>query len=227
MANRRFTQFQYSLEAMPVELQCSFTVAVANSAGYGQTGLVGPGISAVYMHTSATPAGVVNPGSGYIWVKLQDNYNKLLAMDWNVQPPVTGSAINVNDTGVLTIGAPYQIVTVGTTTTAQWVAAGVPNGVTPAVGLSFLSAVTGAAGGTGTVKALGIGGIASVEVLGNTNLSIAPTGGSTLQGGWILLQTLAATSSGTTTLIPTAPTDGSVITLKLRLSNSSLTVQGE
>lgn len=226
MANRRFTQFMYSMESMPVQLQCTFTVAAANAAGYGQTGLVGPGIQAVYMKTSSTPAGTVNPGNGVIMVKLQDNYNKLLALDWDVQAPTTGAAINLNDTGVLTIGNVYQIVTLGTTTTAQWVAAGVPNGVTPAVGLAFVSAITGVGGGTGTVRAMGISKVADIEVMGNSNLSLYPIG-KAYQGGWLTLQILSATDASTTTQIPTAPTDGSVITLKFLLSNSSVTVQGQ
>lgn len=102
--------------------------------------------------------------------------------------------------------------TVSDTNLADWQAVGVPTGVTPAVGVSFVAKATGAGGSTGLVHAVGVSGITCAEVIGDPNLSIAPQpqGGSPNVGGWILMQFLGATNSSTTTLIPKAPASGSV-----------------
>lgn len=226
MANSRFTQFMYSKHVMPAVIDCQFTVTPTDATGV--TGLKGPGVSAVYMASSTTSTDpIFEPADGIIHVKLMDNYNKVLAVDWNAQPPVTGSSISISGSTVLTQGVPYQIVTLGTSTDANWQAAGLPSGVSAAVGQAFIAKITGGGTGTGTVKALGIGGIASIEVCGNPSLAtLYPTGASNT-GGWLILQSLAATSSSVTTLLPVAPTTGTVITLKFFLSNSSVTVAGE
>lgn len=105
--------------------------------------------------------------------------------------------------------------TVYNTNLACWRGVGVPPGVTPAVGVSFVATSTGVStggGSTGLVLASGVSGIQSMEVIGNPNLSFAPmpTGGSPNVGAWILVQMLAPTSSSVTTVIPTAPANGSV-----------------
>jgi hypothetical protein len=222
MANQRLNQFMYSKHAMPVIVDFSFTVAPSVAAGI--SGLSGSQlVSAVYMHSTTTSTDpIYNPAAGYIHVKLTDNYRTFLGFDWAAEPPVTGSAINISDSSVLTQGVPYQIVTVGTSTQANWVAVGMPNGVTAAAGVSFIASVTGGGTGTGTVKALGIAGITSMEVVGNPGLTtINPTGSTSYTGAWFIFQCLAATNSSTTTQIPTAPTTGSVINMKLLLNNSS------
>ncbi len=130
--------------------------------------------------------------------------------------PVTGGSINVSGSSVLTIGAPYQIVTVGTTTQAQWQAVGLPLGLVPAAGQVFLSKVTGSGTGTGTVKAVGTSGIQKIEFCGDPNLTIAPFDPlSNVNGSWLVLQCLAPTDSATTTVIPTAPATGTIIKLEL------------
>lgn len=63
------------------------------------------------------------------------------------------SAINISSASVLIIGQPYVILSLGSTTAAQWQAIGVPAGMTPIVGLMFTASVTGSGTGTGTVKA--------------------------------------------------------------------------
>lgn len=212
----------YSPHVMPVLLDVSFTVTP--SAAAGVSSLTGTGVSAVYMASSTTSTDpIFEPADGIIHMKLTDNFSKLYGFSWSAQPTVTGSSISISGSSVLTQGVPYQIVTVGTSTTANWVAAGVPAGVTPAAGVVFIAKITGSGTGTGTVKALGVTNIGAIEVLGNPNLTtIAPTGVSNL-GSWFVFQTLAPTSSSVTTVIPTAPTTGSVISMKLWLSNSSLT----
>lgn len=103
--------------------------------------------------------------------------------------------------------------TVSDTNLQDWQAVGVPPGVTPAVGVSFIAKATGAGASTGQVHAPGISGITSVEVIGDPNTSIAPipTGPSPNVGGWILVQFLAPTSSSVTTAIPTAPANNAVV----------------
>lgn len=193
MANRRFTQFFYTLHNYPVYLDCNFTVTPTNGAGI--TSLVGPGISSIFMHTSTTPStGNPNPAAGYVYARLSDQYKNFYGFDWSITPPVTGSAINISDSTVMTLGVPYQIVTVGTSTTANWVAMGLPVGVVPAAGVMFFATATGAGSGTGTVKALTVSGISAIEVLGNSQsqlLSSAPG------GGYLAFKCLAPSFAGT------------------------------
>lgn len=108
----------------------------------------------------------------------------------------------------------------------DWQGVGVPKGVVPAVGVSFIAIATGystGGGSTGLVKAVGISGIVGAETIGDANLSLAPIpmSGSPNVGGWILIQFLAATSSGVTTQIPTAPANESVIAMSFLLEQAA------
>lgn len=224
MANRRYTsQFSFSFHAMPVSLHCSFIVTPTN--GLGVTSLVGPGISSVWMNSSSPTTGN-NLAAGQIQVNLQDPYFKYYGGSHQISGPVTGSAINISDSTVLTIGSMYEIVTVGTSTVANWVAAGVPVGVVPAVGVRFVAAITGAGTGTGTVKAVATSGIYGIELMGNPNLTI-PKNALVQTGGILFLGCVGPTNSSTTTSILKAPTTGSLIHLVMNFSNSSVLVGGE
>lgn len=225
MANRRYeSQFLYSLHAMPVSIDCGFNVLSTNASGI--TGLVGGGVKNVFMHTSTTPTtGSPNPDSGYIWIQLSDNYNKLYAHSVDFISPLSGSDLAV--TSGLDVGRPYTITVVGTTTAAEWATLGVPVGVTAAVGVSFVAASTGTGSGTGMVQVSAISGISHAELIYNPLQTIS-LANSKLNGGSIFIfQTLAATNSGTTTLIPTAPAAGTQVRINLLLSNSSVLIQGE
>lgn len=111
--------------------------------------------------------------------------------------------------------------TVKDTNLQDWQGVGLPKGLIPTVGQSFVATATGAGASTGQVYAAGISGISSIEVIGNANLSLAPQpmGGSPYVGGWILVQFLAPTSSSVTTLIPTAPANGSVVGMSFYVDN--------
>lgn len=119
--------------------------------------------------------------------------------------------------------------TVFNTNLTNWQTVGVPPGVIPAVGVSFIAKATGQStggGSTGTVVAEGVSGIVSVETLGDPNQSIAPgpMGGSAHTGGWVLIQFLAPTLSGSaydTPLIPTAPANNSVISMSFMVEQST------
>jgi hypothetical protein len=186
-----------------------------------------PGDTLSFLPTLAS-TGNPNPAAGIIIVQFQDNFNRYYFGTPGFVSPVSGTPINVT-TG-LTQFAPYVIVSVGTTTLAAWQALGLPVGITPAVGVSFIAATASAGTGTGIVEAPGISGISSVEVIGDPNLTLNSGVASVLGSGggsYIMLQCLAPTSSSVTTLIPTAPANGSVVGLSFFMSNSFITIQGE
>jgi len=217
MANRRFdSQFLYQFETMPVLLSCNFIVDSANGNGLGIRSLKGNGIQNVYMHTSSTPAaGSPNPESGVIMVQLQDNYNRYLGGFSGQVSPLSGS--NITST---TAGDPYVITSLGTATAAQWTAAGVPAGITPAPGVAFVAIATGTIGGSATVQAPSASGIDNIEVIGDPNTTLAPIGAGQNNGGIIIMQCL---QDG----VLQTPVDGTVISLSFYLSNSSVKVKGQ
>ena len=108
----------------------------------------------------------------------------------------------------------------------DWDHVGVPPGLTPNVGLSFIATATGGSVGSGTVIAPGVSGVSSVEVIGDPNQSIDNQNIAVNGGAWILVQFLAATSSSVTTPIPTAPANGSVCGMSFCFDGSNVTVDG-
>lgn len=204
MANARFTQFFYTKHTMPILLDCNFEVGGTGAVGT----LKGPGIT-----------GVTRLAAGVYKISLQDNYYKFFGISSFIASPLSGS--NVAATA-LTPGVVYEITALGTTTTANWVTAGVPANITPAVGVAFLAAATSS--GNGTAKILGVSGIAAIEVVGDPNVTIAAAGGS---GGYVVVKCLGATAAGDTTLVATDPASGSNLQVSLYLSNSSVLVAGE
>lgn len=225
MANRNFASGGklYSMHVMPVLLDCNFVVDSTNGNGLGIRNLKGPAVSAVYMHTSATPAtGNPNPAAGTIVIHLTDNYNRSFSGFDSKVSPASGSSLLVASAG-LTVGIAYIITILGTTTTAAWHALGVPAGVTPAVGVSFIAAATSALG-TGAVQITAAAGtgICSIETVGDPNLSIAPDPTANQgYGAQIILQCRDYAGA------IAAPANGSVISLAFYLSNSSVVIQGE
>lgn len=166
-----------------------------------------------------------NPAAGYISVILQDNYNSYLFGGAGFAPTVSGTPINVT-TGV-TAGLVYVIVSLGTTTTAQWNKLGVPVNITPAVGVSFIAPVTTTATGTGVIevpKSTG-SGIDHIEVIGDSNLM--NSNGTFVNGpnpaiganGFANGMGFILACYKNTAL--TAPTDGTVIGLTFGLNDSA------
>jgi len=206
MANRRFTQFFYTPHMMPVLLDLN--VAIGGSGAVGT--VKGPGISSV-----------TRLAAGIYKIKLQDNYNRYYGIESSFLGPVTGSDVPA---GSLVTGTLYVITALGTTTQAQWEAAGVPAGVTAAVGVSFVAVAT--TSGTGTAKAVGSSGVNAVEVAGQPTLQLGPQGVAN-QGGYIIIKCIGVTSSSDTTPIAVDPASGSTLFLQIYLSNSSVQVQGE
>jgi hypothetical protein len=207
MSNRRFTQFFLTPHAKPVLLNVDIPI--------GATGAVGT----LANNTGITS--VTRTAAGTYKILFADNYNKCLGMDWDCWSPNSGSSILVT-TGT-TSGVVYVITIVGTTTTAGWQTLGVPVGITPAVGVAFKAIATTTTTGTGAIQVQAAAGstLVDVEVIGNPNTTINPTGVGA-GAGYIIVQTLAATNSSTTTLVATDPANGTQLQLSFYFNDSSL-----
>lgn len=202
MANRNYPQkLQYSPHLMPVSLDMQVSI--------GSSGAPTIANSSNYFINSITRL-----AAGQYRIQLQDNYQRLLSFQARFRAPVTGSSV---PSGSLSAGTVYQITAVGST---NWVTAGVPAGITPAIGVSFKAA--GTAAGTGTAKAIGNSGIGSVELLSDVTQMLSNQPFQYPNGGYIDFQCLAPTNSSTTTAIPTDPASGSVMYIQFLLSNSSV-----
>lgn len=213
----------YSNITQPVKLDFNFVVDATNGNGLGIRSLKSNGyVRNVFMHTSATPGsnnGYLNPNpaSGYALIQFNNNYRYYLGGFSGFVTPVSGTPLTST-----TAGLAYIIVSLGTTTAAQWLAAGVPPGVTPAVGVSFIAVATGAIGGTGAVEvpATNGSGIAVVDVVGDPNTSINNSNLAANGGAWLLLRFLNAS------LALTAPAAGSVVGASSFFDISSVTIDG-
>lgn len=186
---------------------------------------------------SATASGVTlmivaannpNPAAGYVYVKLQDNYNALYAMDYMISSPLSGSGITIATASSLTVGSVYTITVVGSTTTAQWQAVGVPVGITPAVGVSFVATATSGSG-TGQVQASSFSGVTQLEVVGDPDVTLTSSAATVIgtgSGAYLVLKAVGPTDSTHTTPILKAPATGTKLYLKMLFSNSSLNIGG-
>jgi hypothetical protein len=214
----------YSNLVKPVSIDCNFIVDSANGNGLGIRSLKSNGyVKNVFMHTSAPLAGSGNPNPavGYAVVQLAGNFNHYIGGFSGVIAPLSSTSL----TSVVS-GNPYVITSLGTTTLAQWQAAGLPKGFTPTVGQAFIAIESSAIGGTATVGAPGIATSSIISIVGDPNQTIANSNVSANGGAQIIVQFLAATSSSVTTLVAAAPADSSVIALDIRLDASSVTVDG-
>lgn len=236
MANRFFPNVGhfYSTHYLPVQLDCNFIVDSTNGNGLGIRSLKGPGIVNVFMHTSASPGvgnnGITNPNpaAGTILVQFADNYNRIYTGSDSIVSPL-GSSIKVDASdAALTPGVAYVITILGDATAADWVALGVPPGVTPAVGCAFIALVSGS--GVASVSrvaptAAAGSNIFRIETVGDTNQSIAPNALLQPYGAQVILQCRNDSSSDASQIA--APANNSVISLNFLMSNSSLKVAGE
>lgn len=212
------------MHVMPVLLDCNFVVDSANGNGLGIRSLKGPAVKAVYMHTSASAApGNPNPAAGTIVVQLADNYNRSFSGFNAIVSPVSGTPLTST-----TANTPVIIVSLGTATPAQSLsdfrAKGLPLGITPAIGVAFVPTASGVIGHSAAVEiaAAAGSGVATIETLGNPNTTIAPDPTQNQGfGAQIILQCRDYAGA----LV--APADGSVISLAMYLSNSSVQIAGE
>lgn len=223
MANRWYNQFVRTPHNYRVDLDCNFVVDPANGNGLGIRNLKGSGFSNVFMHTTATaPTGVPPVPAGYIYVQLQDSFQRYFTGSFGFVPPLSGTNIAV-DAGALTVGTPYTITSVGTSTAADWIALGVPSGIIPAPGVTFIALVTGTGTGSGQVQTSGVPGIDVICPIGDPNTTINSVGTNifnTGAGSYMILKCLFEGALAT-------PNTGTVISLKFEFSNTKITVDGE
>lgn len=211
----------YSNITQPVSIYCNFVVDSTNGNGLGIRSLKSNGyVENVFMHTSATPGsnnGFLNPNplAGDILVQMKNNFNYYLGGSVGFVSPVSGTPLTSTTAHNL-----YIIVSLGTATLAQWQAAGLPQGIVPAVGVSFVAIATGTIGGSASVEvpATAGSGITNVEVQGDAHLNVT-TSIAQYSGMWILSRCYA---SGTAT----APANGSTCGMLLTFDRSSVTIDG-
>ena len=215
MANRNWlSNKMYQMQAYPCLVTVSFVVD--NTLPEGVNFVKGGGVKAVYMNTTATPsAGNPNPQPGIVMIELQDSYERLLGGFFQIASPLDGSTQTSTTAGNLCV-----IVSLGTATLAQWRAAGVPAGITPAVGLAFVAIATGVIGGSAAVQGVSTSGVNHIEACGNGNLSINRLDNTVNGGGIVYAQALNSAGA------KVAPAFKSVVVGSIYLSNSSVTVQG-
>lgn len=210
------------MHVMPVLIDCNFVVDSTNGNGLGIRSLKGPLVNSVLMNTSASPAaGSPNPSAGTILVQLSDNYNRYLSGFSGMVAPI-GTPVTST-----TASSPAIVISLGTSTQAQWLAVGFPsqylNQATglPNVGASFIPTSSASIGGSATIAppASAGSGIDHIEVIGDPNQTVSSSQPQS-SGMQLVLQCF---KNG----VLTAPTNGSVISLAFYLNNSSVQVQGE
>ena len=236
MANRNFANSRmYTGHIKPVQIEAEFTVTPSNALGI--TGLKGAYVQNVFMHTSTTPGAgnrnpatpnvVVtnpNPATNTIVIQLYDNYAQLYATSFSAVE-INGTAAKV-DNDVLTVGVAYTISTLGNSTAAQWHTLGVPAGITPAVGVSFVALLIGIAGAANTstsrvAPAATTSVLCQINGLGLPGLMLSPAPSANQgYGSQIILQCRDYAGA----LV--APTTGMIIRIQMLLGDSSITIGG-
>lgn len=191
-------------------LFCNFVTDLANGNGLGLRSLKGSGnadgtlqVKNVYTHTSATPAaGNPNPAAGIFLVEFAKAYKGYITGNAGFVSPVTGTPVTSPTAGVL-----YVIVALGTATASQWQARGLPVGVTPAIGATFIATGSGALPGSAAVEAIATAGsnVDHCEIAGDPNTTLNVTG-----GGYLYVQAFKGNAL-------TAPADGTVVGLTFNL----------
>lgn len=217
----------YTNVTKPIDVNLNFVVDSANGNGLGIRSLKSNGyVENVFMHTSSTPGSNnghlnPNPAVGYAIVQFKNNFNYYLGGFSGEIVPLASS--NLTST---TNHLAYVITTLGTTTLAQWVAAGLVPGVTPTVGQAFVAIKTGALGGTGTIGAPGVPTTQVITVVGDPNTTINNSSIASNSGAYFVIQFTAATDASTTTLVAANPADGAVVGMCFRFDGSSVTIDG-
>lgn len=102
--------------------------------------------------------------------------------------------------GLIPTGFTFAV-TVYKSNIQNWQNVGVPRGVIPAVGVSFIATATGdstGGGSSGLVRIPSSSGVLTAEVIGDPNLSLGPVpmGGSPNVGGWVMVQFMAGVFTG-------------------------------
>lgn len=205
MANRNFPNFrQFGFHLMPIQLVLNASIA-------------GSGAPTIISGSGLGIASITRLTAGTYRIQLQDNYASLLSMSGNVSASVSGSNVAVT---AITPGVVYQITVVGTTTQALWTAAGLPAGITAAVGATFKAAATTT--GTGMVKVISASQVTSIQLMSAPQTMLSNQPNVPLLGGFVDIVCAAPTSSSVTTMIPTDPESGSTLSVRLIMNNSAV-----
>lgn len=191
----------YTNVASPHDINVQFTVTPSN--GLGVTSVKSNGyVRNVFMHTSTTPTANdgytnPNPANGFALVQFNNNFNYYLNGFAQFVSPSTGS-IKIDNTA-LTAGQAYIITTLGDASTATWQGVGLPVGITPAVGVSFIATGTGGSGNVSTsrVSTPTTSTIAAVEVVGTPNTMLSSANIASNGGAWMLVQFMKYAFTGT------------------------------
>jgi hypothetical protein len=210
----------------PMEVELNFVVDSANGNGLGIRSLKSNGyVRNVFMHTSATPGsndGALNPNpaAGYILIQFKNNFNYVLSGSNSVASPIVSPTTST--TSGLTAGLAYVITVLGTTTLAEWQAIGLPAGLTPTVGQSFIAIAAGTGGShTGKVGLPSFSTIDSFETVGDPNTSSNNSNISANGGAYLLVQCVTSASGSPALATPAA---GTVIALRCRFDGSTVSI---
>lgn len=159
--------------------------------------------------------------AGIYQLQLQDNYASYLDASFSIESFGQGSAVAATALSPNTV---YAITSLGTTTQAQWVTAGVPSGITAAVGVVFKCAATSS--GTGAGKAVAAANLYNIQVVGNPNLMLSKQPFQANSGGYVTFACIAPLTAGTAaadaTPTITDPAAGTIITGSIWLNNSQV-----
>ena len=200
------------------DVNLNFIVDPANGNGLGVRSVKSNGyVANVFMHTTAplTGSGNPNPAAGYLMVQFRNNFNKYIGGFAGVIPPLGASGVTST-----TAGLPYVITSLGTTTLAQFQANGLPAGLTPTVGQTYIATATGALGGTGTLGTAGTSTVSGLAIIGDPNQTIANSQNSQNGGAIVILEFLSSSLANVT------PATGSVVGMTFRFDGSNVTVDG-
>lgn len=162
------------------------------------TGGAEAGVQVTYQGVGANGLISPNPGAGYLLVQFKNNFRYYLGgFSGFVSYVQTSTKI---DNSVLTIGQAYVISTLGNSSLADWQSIGLPQGIVPASGVSFIATAVGVPGeantSTSRVMLPRPSGVASLEVIGDPN-SMNTTAIAPYAGKIILAQFLAPSFAGT------------------------------
>jgi hypothetical protein len=209
----------YSNITSPGEFDLNFIVDSTNGNGLGVRSIKSNGyVQNVFMNTSSTPGmglgGQTNPNplAGYALIQFKNNFNYYLGGYSGFVPPLTSTS-----TTSTTSGHPYTITSLGTTTLAQWQAAGLYKGFTPTVGQSFIATASGAIGGSGTVGLPGTPLVNQLSVVGDPNQTISNSQISANGGALIIVQFLGD-------LAVAAPANGTTVAMTFKFDSSSVSI---
>jgi hypothetical protein len=209
----------------PVSSQITLSVVTAGASASS------PGDTLSFAMTAAL-AGNPNPQAGIIVVQFADNFNQYFFGSAGFLPALTGTNINVDASdAALTAGDAYVIVSLGTSTAADWVTLGVPIGITPAVGVAFIAAATGAGTGTGKVQLPAAAGanLYNIQPIGDPNTTISSLAGAQMgepNGTQMILGCYGPTSTSNPTGILKAPANNTVIGMSFVFSSSTTNSTG-